>query len=68
MVLSSTIAMVVERVIRMWLLWLADLDVPSRSLTCAVTPPHPVLRVSIRLASRQINATLYRIFFSSMLG
>ena len=52
----------------MWLLWLADLDVPSGSLTCAVTPPHPVLRVSIRLASRQINATLYRIFFSSMLG
>ena len=50
----------------MYLLWLADLDMPSRPLTYVVIPAHLVLEVLVGLTSRQINVTLYCIFFSLM--
>ena len=50
----------------MWLLQLADLNMPLRSLTCVVAPPCMVLGVPIRLTWRQINVTLCRSSFSLM--
>ena len=47
----SIATLVVEGAIWIWLLWLADLDMPG-SLTCAVVPPCLVLGVPIKLTSR----------------
>ena len=45
-------ALVVKGVIRIWLLQLANLDVPSWFLTCAITLPCLVLQVLIGLSLR----------------
>ena len=52
----------------MWLLRLADLDMPLKSSTRAVAPPRLVFKVPIGLASCQINVILYHASFSLMPG
>ena len=65
-ILPPTTALVVERVIQMYLLQLADLDMPLWSLTYVVTPPRLVLEVLVGLALCQINVTLFHASFSLM--
>ena len=50
----------------MYLLQLADLDMPLGSLTYVVTPPHLVLEVLVGLTLCQINVTLFHTSFSLM--
>ena len=52
----------------MWLLRLADLDMPSRSPTRAVVPPRLVFKVPVGLSSCQINVTLCHASFSLIPG
>ena len=46
------VALVVEGSIWIWLLRLADLDMPLGSLACAVAPPRLVIGIPIKFALR----------------